>query len=73
MIYLWRWNKERGKERRKEERREMEREITASQEYYIESAFHCCENKLPEKTNLEEGLIKLRFQAMVTGHVTLNQ
>lgn len=34
--------------------REMERKITTSQEYYVESAFHC-KNKLPEKTILEGG------------------
>lgn len=39
---------------KKEEMREMERKITTSQEYYVESAFHC-KNKLPEKTILEGG------------------
>lgn len=51
--------KQRKNEGKKGGRREMERETTASQEYYIESAFHCCENKLPEKTNLEGGVFIL--------------
>lgn len=43
-----------GDETKKEGRKkgEMEREITASQEYYIESAFHCCENKTTRENQL---------------------